>query len=254
MTGDADSEGVGGSGAQAADEPRDATEGRAGLWRLLLLAAVVVGLFFAVRALGLGDRIADLRGWIEGLGPWGPVVFVVLYVLATIAMVPGSAPTVIAGGLFGTLWGTVTVSIASTLGAAACFLIARYVAREPVARWLQQQERFRRLDRLTDTHGAWIVAVTRLVPVFPFNLLNYGFGLTRVRFGTYLFFSWICMLPGTVLYVAGADAVVRALETRSIPWPLVGLLAAVLAALAAIGAVARRRLRAAEREAGVRAD
>jgi len=146
------------------------------------------------------------------------------------------------------------VSIASTTGAALCFLIARYMARGAVSDWLEGQERFRKLDRLTETHGGWIVAVTRLVPVFPFNLLNYGFGLTRVRFWTYVGFSWLCMLPGTLLYVAGADTVVQAVAEGRVPWAMLAFLVVLLGALVGIGVVARRKLRSAEEEAGVRPD
>ncbi len=224
------------------------------LWRPALLIVALVVLFVAARAFDLGQRVGELRAWIDSLGPWGPLAFIGLYVLATIAMIPGSGPTVLAGGLFGSIWGTVYVSLASTTGAAACFLIARYVARGPVAEWLEGQERFRKLDRLTETHGSWIVAITRLVPVFPFNLLNYGFGLTRVPFWTYVFFSWLCMLPGTVLYVAGADTIVRGIEQGRVPWTMIGLLVLLFATLLGLGLFARRKLRAAEREAGVQPD
>jgi uncharacterized membrane protein YdjX (TVP38/TMEM64 family) len=104
-----------------------------------------------------------------------------------------------------------------------------------VGRWLSGNEKFRRLDRMTEQHGAIIVAVTRLVPLFPFNLLNYGFGLTRVPFWTYLFWSWLCMLPGTVVYLVGTDALIRAVTTGEIPWAAVGVFVVALAVV--IGAV-----------------
>ena len=147
------------------------------------------------------------------------------------------------------MWGVVYVSIASTAGASACFLIARFFARGAVSRWLAGKEKFQRLDRLSETHGAAIVAVTRLVPLFPFNLLNYGFGLTRVRFGTYVFFSWLCMLPGTILYVVGADAVVRTVREGRVPWVLVGVVALVVVVLVKVVRRAGRRI-AAEEGAG----
>lgn len=238
---------------ESAHEART-SQGGGRVWRPIALLFVLAVLFAAARFFDLGERVADLRAWIDSLGAFGPLAFIVIYVLATIAMIPGSGPTVIAGGLFGALWGTVYVSIASTTGAALCFLIARYMARDAVAQWLEGQERFQKLDRLTQTHGGWIVAVTRLVPVFPFNLLNYGFGLTRVRFWTYVLFSWICMLPGTVLYVAGADTVVQGIAEGRVPWAMIAFLVVLLAALVGIGFVARRKLRAAEQEAGVETD
>ncbi len=239
-----------------AQEPGDPGKRDSGsnLWRPLLLIAVLLALFVAARYFDLGERLTELRAWIDGLGVWGPLAFIAIYILATVAMIPGSGPTVIAGGLFGSLWGTIYVSIASTTGATLCFLIARYMARGAVSDWLEGQDRFQKLDRLTETHGGWIVAITRLVPVFPFNLLNYGFGLTRVRFWTYVGFSWLCMLPGTLLYVAGADTVVQAVAAGRIPWGMIVFLVALLGALVGIGFVARRKLRSAEEEAGVRPD
>lgn len=210
---------------------------------LVVLVAVLVG----ARALGLGDRLGELRSWIHSLAAWGPAVFVFLYAAATVVAVPGSALTIAAGALFGSVVGVIVVSIASTLGASLAFLASRYFAREAMSRWLAGKEKFRRLDEMTERHGAMIVAIVRLVPIFPFSLLNYGFGLTRVRFWTYVFWSWLCMLPGTILYVVGADALTKGLQDGRVPWPLVGAggLAAVILAL--LVRHARRLLK--EREA-----
>jgi uncharacterized membrane protein YdjX (TVP38/TMEM64 family) len=203
-------------------EDRGNTQGR---WRPIALIAGIIAILILSKFFGLGQRLGDLREWIAALEPWGPAVFILLYVSATVAALPGSAITVAAGALFGSILGVILVSIASTLGASLSFLIGRYFAREAVARWLEDNEKFNRLDRLTEKHGAIIVALTRLVPLFPFNLLNYGFGLTRVPFGTYVFWSWLCMLPGTVLYVVGADAVVKGIAEGRVPWLLVAALA-----------------------------
>ena len=218
--------------------------GSGGLWRpIALLALVATALVLATR-FDLGSRFGELRAWIEGLGAWGPLVFVALYVLAVVLAIPGSAITLAAGALFGASWGTLLVSIGSTLGAGLSFLIARYFARRATARWLAGNERFRRLDAMSEKHGAMIVALTRLVPLFPFNLLNYGFGLTRIRFGTYLFWSWLCMLPGTVVYVVGADVLARFVADGRVPWPLLVALAGALVLLSIVVRLARRRLRA----------
>ncbi len=214
-----------------------------GLWRPIALIAVIVAMLIAARMFGLGDRLGAFRDWIQTLGPLGPVVFVILYAVAVVAALPGSALTVAAGALFGSVLGVIVVSIASTLGASLAFLVGRYFAREAVAGWLSTKETFQRLDRLTERQGAVIVAVTRLVPIFPFNLLNYGFGLTRVPFWTYVFWSWLCMLPGTVLYVVGADAVSKALVQGEVPWTLVGAAAAAAVVLAVLVRDARRRLK-----------
>ena len=220
--------------------------GKGGRLRLLLFVVVIALLMVGAKVFGLGDRLGDLRDWIDGLGPLGAAVFIALYVIAVVAAIPGSALTVAAGALFGSLWGIIWVSIASTAGACCAFLIARYIARDAVVRWLSHNEKFRRLDRLTEDHGAVIVALTRLVPLFPFNLLNYGFGLTRVRFGTYFLWSWLCMLPGTVLYVVGADALTDGLSSGEIPWALVATLAGAALVLFFLVRIARKRLQARE--------
>ncbi|MBI1374371.1 MAG: hypothetical protein GC159_16765 [Phycisphaera sp.] len=213
-----------------------------------ILLIVVVGLFVAAKVFHLGQYLTSARGWIESLGPWGPIAFIAIYVIACVAMVPGTVLTAAAGGLFGGLWGTVYVSIGSTLGATLCFVISRYFARDSIHQWLSGNERFARLDRLTESHGGWIVAITRLVPVFPFNLLNYGFGLTRVRLWHYVLLSWLCMLPGTVMYVVGADAIFKGIREGRVPWELVGVVGGVLALLTGLTWFARGKLRSVEQD------
>jgi len=225
--------------AEKTAEKKDKAQG---LWRPIALIAAIVVIIIAAKVFGLGDRLGALRDWIQALGAWGPAVFVFMYAAAVVAALPGSALTVAAGALFGSVLGVIVVSIASTLGAALSFLVARYFARGAVAGWLSDKEKFRRLDRMTEERGAIIVALTRLVPVFPFNLLNYGFGLTRVPFWTYVFWSWLCMLPGTVLYVVGADVVTKAVVQGEVPWLLVGALVAAAAVLAVLVRQARRKL------------
>ena len=146
------------------------------------------------------------------------------------------------------------MSVASTLGASLAFLIARYFARDATARWLAKREKFRKLDDLTQRHGAIIVAIVRLVPLFPFNFVNYGFGLTNVRFWTYVFWSWLCMLPGTILYVVGTDAVMQAIIRGEVPWTLVGVVIGVSILLVLLVRIARKRLREEEEEVPQEAD
>ena len=209
----------------------------------LLLGLVLVAMLIAAKAFGLGARLDDLRAWILELGAWGPVVFIALYAVAVVAAVPASVLTIAAGAMFGSVLGVASVSVASTLGAALAFAIARWFARDSVARWLGDNERFAALDRMTAEHGAIMVAITRLVPIFPFTLLNYGFGLTGVRFGTYVVWSWLCLLPGTILYVVGADAVTKGLAEGRVPWSLVGVVVAVAIGLTLVVRRARRSLK-----------
>ena len=166
--------------------------------RLLALAGVVVVLLVAGRQ--LGALLPAFAARVNALGAWGPVVFVAGYALAVVAFVPGSILTLAANALFGLVKGTGLVLVAATLGACAAFLVARYVAREAVERRLAGHPRFAAIDRAVGTEGRKIVFLLRLSPLFPFTLLNYALGVTRVRFADYVVAS-AGMLPGTLLYV-----------------------------------------------------
>jgi uncharacterized membrane protein YdjX (TVP38/TMEM64 family) len=218
------------------------------MWRPIALLAVVIAILVLSYVFGIGEKLAALRGWIEALGALGPAVFILIYAGAVVAALPGSAITIIAGAIFGSVLGVIVVSIASTLGAALAFLVGRYFARDAIAKWLSKRERFKKLDDLTEKHGAAIVALVRIVPIFPFNIVNYGFGLTRVRFWTYVFWSWVCMLPGTVLYVVGTDAISRAIIQKKVPWPLIGVLIGVGILLVMLIKFARKRLHEEDQE------
>lgn len=224
------------------DTPPPASVSRPSPLKLLLFVIGLFGLFFAVRALGLDQWLKQIQPWIASRGAWGPLVYILVYVLATILAIPGSAVTIIGGLLFGGIYGSLYVSIGSTLGAAACFLIARYIARDSLIKTFGQNPAFQKLENLSFKHGLWLVAITRLLPIFPFNLLNYGFGLTQVSFGTYLFWSWLCMLPGTVLYVAGTDVVFTGLSKGHVSWPIVVIALVALGLLALLGKRAKRVL------------
>ena len=153
---------------------------------LLLVAAGVV----AARALGLGDlvrleNVARLKQWIEGYGAQAPAVYIAGYIVAVVFFVPGLSITVLGGVAFGPLWGTLYVWIAATIGAGLAFLVARYAVRGTVERWVQASPRIAKMDGQAAEHGWRIVMLTRLVPIFPFNLQNYAYGLTRFGFWPY---------------------------------------------------------------------
>jgi uncharacterized membrane protein YdjX (TVP38/TMEM64 family) len=169
--------------------------------RWLSILLILASLLLIVRALPIGQAMEAMKGWIGGLGIWGPVVLVLLYVVATVLFVPGTTLTLAAGAVFGLVVGTITVSIGSTLGAALAFLIARYVARDKVASMAGRHRNFRAIDRAIDEGGWKIVAMLRLSPAIPFNLQNYLYGLTPIRFWPCVVTSWLAMLPGTFLYV-----------------------------------------------------
>lgn len=217
--------------------------------RLTRGVAAVAGVAGGIALLRMLDLRAALA-WIDGLGPLGPLAFIALYVVAAVLFLPGSILTLGAGAVFGLGRGIVIASIAATLGATAAFLVGRHLARDRVAARIAANERFRAIDEAVAAEGWKIVGLTRLSPVFPFNLLNYAFGLTRVRLRDYVLASWIGMIPGTVMYVylgslAGDLAQVGAEgRTRTpVEWALsiVGLLATI-AVTVTVTRIARRAL------------
>ena len=159
----------------------------------------------ALVAIGLlartgGAYVPRFAEWVNGLGFWGPVVFVLGYAIAAVAFIPGSILTLAAGAIFGLGRGLAYAFLAAVLGSSAAFLVSRYVARGAIEKRVAGNARFAAIDRAVGAQGRKIVFLLRLSPVFPFSLLNYGLGLTQVRFVDYLIAS-VGMLPGTLLYV-----------------------------------------------------
>lgn len=189
---------------QAPATPTDPDVRGSSRWRtaawLLGGAAALALLWFAGRELDVASHLPRFAGWVDSLGIWGPVVFVLGYAVATVAFVPGALLTLAAGAMFGLVEGTLYVFVGATAGASAAFLLGRYVARGAIERRLEGKERFRAIDGAVGRHGFKIVFLMRLSPVFPYNLLNYALGLTRVRFVDYLL-ACFGMIPGTFLYV-----------------------------------------------------
>lgn len=189
---------------------------------LLILGGLIV-LWMAVHFLPLQAGLQRLLNVLQGLGAWAPILFIVAYVLATVLFIPGSALTLGAGAVFGIAWGCVYVSLGSTLGAIAAFLIGRHWARDAIHRRMERYPRFAAIDQAVAREAWKVVLLTRLSPVFPFTLLNYAFGLTRVSLRDYALASWIGMIPGTVLYVYLGSLAKLATATRQrtpIEWSL----------------------------------
>jgi uncharacterized membrane protein YdjX (TVP38/TMEM64 family) len=169
--------------------------------RLLAIAVSIVLLILAAHYFDAQALLIRSLDWISGKGVWGPLIFMIIYVLACVFFLPGSILTLGAGVVFGVIEGTVIVSLSSTLGATAAFIVGRYFARDWVAKRIEGNPGFKKIDDAVAKEGWKIVGLTRLSPVFPFNLLNYAYGLTKVSLRDYFFASWIGMLPGTVMYV-----------------------------------------------------
>jgi uncharacterized membrane protein YdjX (TVP38/TMEM64 family) len=181
--------------------PETAASSRGSRWRWIVYVVAVVAVVWAAKYFHVQALLKAALDWIGKLGSWGPVIFIGIYVVATVLFIPGSVLTLGAGAIFGVVVGSICVSISATLGATAAFLVGRYLARDAIARKIERNEKFAAIDRAVADEGWKIVFLTRLSPVFPFTLLNYAFGLTRVKLSHYVLASWIGMMPGTVMYV-----------------------------------------------------
>ena len=201
---------------------------RAGPLLLLLGGGIVlVGLAGVTELLSL-QHAERLRATILAYGSMSPAIFVAVYVAAGLAFVPSFVLTLLSGLMFGPWRGLAYASIGSTLSACVAFLIARYAVRGVVETWIAGRPRLRRLDAAVTRHGFRVVMLTRLVPMLPFGVLNYAYGVTGIGFGTYAVVSWACMLPATAVLTftaAGAMAAGRWGPHHALAWlGLAGLL------------------------------
>lgn len=172
---------------------------------ILVVLAVGIGLAVMYRDLFNVERVTD---WVEAAGIWAPLLFMLAYVVATVFFLPGLVFTIAGGALFGPVWGTLINLTGATIGAILAFIIARYVAGD----WVRQKTGGK-LQKLMDgvaDEGWRFVAFVRLVPLFPFNMLNYALGLTPIRLSHYAVATFVFMLPGGAAYTyvgfAGREA------------------------------------------------
>ena len=205
-------------------------------FKAIFFLVVLIVLFIGFRYFHIQDLLKQFLDWVKDLGFLGVGVFILIYILACVFLVPGAILTLGAGAIYGVLKGSILVSLASTMGATAAFLVGRYLARAWVQRRIESHPKFNAIDQAVGQEGWKIVGLTRLSPVFPFNLLNYFYGLTRVSLKDYVLASWIGMMPGTIMYVyigslAGSLATLGAGERARTPaeWAVyvVGLIATV---------------------------
>ena len=224
--------------------------------RLIALLVSVIALFLAMRFLPVQQWLKSFNDWVGQMGVVGVFIFIGVYVLATVLLAPGSILTIGAGFAFGLWKGFLAVSVGATLGASLAFLIGRFIARDKVEAIARRNETFREIDNAIGEEGAKLIFLLRLSPVIPFNLSNYFYGLTAVRFWPYALASWIGMMPGAFLYVyigtAGRAAVLAAAGGEAIKrgwqyWTFLGVgLAATIAVTFWVTKIARSALRKTE--------
>lgn len=219
---------------------------------LLIPVAILTLAVFASGRVDLAHALPALVSYVRGAGAVGIVLFAVAYVVSAVALLPGAVLTLAAGFVYGPVLGLAIVSPVSVLAATCAFLLGRTVARDWIGRRVANQPTFAAIDEAVGNQGFKIVALLRLSPLFPFNVLNYALGLTTVRLRDFVLASWLGMLPGTALYVylgslvTGVGDLVERPATGSQPgaarWLYWGGLVATVAVAVLVTRTARRAL------------
>lgn len=178
-----------------------------GLGAAAIAAGVVAAWRLGIFDLVSVDNIDRLDAWISGLGVLAPAAFVLLWIAASVLFLPGLPITIVGGLVFGAVWGTVWTTLGANLGAVAAFLAGRYLARGMVERRIATSDGLRRIDAGVRRQGWRMLLITRLVPIFPFNIQNYVYGLTDIKLSTFVLVSLPAMLPATIAYTFAAGAI-----------------------------------------------
>jgi uncharacterized membrane protein YdjX (TVP38/TMEM64 family) len=181
-------------------EPSPVTPLSRKIARVVVALVLVTAFGFALRWVKGSGLLERALEWIRALGPWAPVVFMAVYLMAVVVFLPASILTVGGGFVFGMFWGSVYVLIAATISANLTFIIARYLARDWIAHKVASHPKFKAIDDAVAREGWKVVALVRLAPIFPFSITSYAFGLTRIPLRHY-FFANFTMVPPTLMYV-----------------------------------------------------
>lgn len=208
------------------------------LVRISVLLLLVIGIAAAIIYRDQFDAAA-LESWVKDAGSAGPIVFMLIYAVGTVFFLPGAVLTLAGGALFGPVFGTLYNLTAATIGAMASFIAARYLAHD----WVEKKTggRIKQLKQGVEGEGWKFVAFVRLVPLFPFNVLNYALGLTKIKFSHYSIATYIFMLPGAIAYtylgyvgreaVAGGDGLIQKIMLALALLAIVGFLPSLIARL-----------------------
>lgn len=217
---------------------------------ILILLAVIAGFTLGTLDQTLADWAAHLLTYVRGLGAWGPVVIVITMMIVCVTSLPGAPLTLGCGFLFGVWKGTLIATAGATLGASAAYVLGRTFARNWVKRSISRRARFARLDRATQHHGFTIVLLSRLSPLFPFNLLNYAFSVTAVKFRDYFIATMLGVIPACFVWVymgtfmkTIAEVATGKVDPSTVkPWVLVLSLVITLIAMVILAYVAKKML------------
>jgi len=178
--------------------------------KIVVFVLIIAAVFFAVRELGYMKYLRSpqlLKEAIDGLGVWGPFVFMLLWVASAVFLLPGAALGIVGGILFGPWLGTLYTGLGATLGAVAAFLAGKYVARDMVQGMMENNPKLQKIDKGVKKEGWRFVMLTRLVPVFPYNVQNYVYALTAIKLPVYALTTFVFMLPGVFAFSFAGGAV-----------------------------------------------
>jgi uncharacterized membrane protein YdjX (TVP38/TMEM64 family) len=171
--------------------------------KIIIIVAVLVLIGYLLFSSGFVDIIKDpnkLQEFIEGYGIWGYLIFIGVFILVAVFSLPASAVTIVAGIAFGPILGAILALTGATLGAAAAFLVSRYLARDFIISKFGENAVFKKIESGVEKNGTDFLMITRLVPAFPYNIQNYAYGVTNMGFMKYFVITGICMAPGAFIY------------------------------------------------------
>jgi len=198
--------------------------------KLVGIGLALVTVVVVARLAGLSEYVSleglgRLRGWIDGFGAAAPLVFIAVYAVATVAFLPGTPLSLLAGLVFGPVFGALWAVIGATIGATLAFLVGRYAARGLVEGWTANNESVKKLDEGVERQGWRMLLITRLVPVFPFNLQNYAYGVTKIGLGTYVLLTAVCIIPGTAVFTFAGGSLASAQQDLTKTFVYLGIAA-----------------------------
>jgi uncharacterized membrane protein YdjX (TVP38/TMEM64 family) len=184
---------------------------KGGFGKIIIIVVVIAAVIIIANRLGWTDRLKDIpamQAWFQGLGIIGYAAFVLLYIVAAVFMLPAAAFAIIAGITFGSVLGAILALVGATIGAAAAFIVARYIARDVIVNKFKDNAIFAKIEEGVKQNGVSFLILTRLVPIFPYNVQNYAYGITPINLLTFTGVSFITMAPGAFIYAYMAGEIV----------------------------------------------
>ena len=187
---------------------------KGGLLKIIIVIAVIVAVVLVAHFTGITEylqleNVHQVQEWIGSFGIIGYLIFILLYIAVAVFMLPAFFFTILAGAAFGPILGGILALLGATIGASIAFVVARYVARDTMVSRFGGSPLFKKIDKGLEENGVSFLILTRLVPVFPYNVQNYIYGLTPIKLGTFSLVSLICMAPGAFIYAFMAGIIIE---------------------------------------------